>query len=118
MRADALIADQGGRVFARVQCAQRPWERMRGLLGRPRLSADQALLIEPCNSVHTFGMRYPIDVLFLDGELRVLAIAADLRPGRLAWSWRARRVLEMTAGSAQRLAIGAGHRLSWKERAS
>lgn len=117
MRADALIADQGGQVFARVQCAQSSWERMRGLLGRPRLGADQALLIEPCNSVHTFGMRYPIDVLFLDRELRVLAITADLRPGRMAWSWRARRVLEMAAGSAQRLAIGVGHRLSWKERA-
>lgn len=61
-------------------------ERLRGLLGRDGLPHGHALLIEPCNSIHTFFMRFPIDVLFLDREGRVVRALPRLRP------WRATRV--------------------------
>ena len=49
-----------------LRVADTPWQRMRGLLGYPPLQADQGLLIRPCNMVHTVGMRYPIDIVYID----------------------------------------------------
>ncbi len=62
----------GGRLVARI--ATRFTARARGLLGGPPLELDEALLIAPCSSIHTFGMRYPIDVVFLDRNARVVRV--------------------------------------------
>lgn len=71
--------------------------RRRGLLGRDGI--DGALLITPCNSVHTFGMRFAIDVAYLDRRLRVVGVHT-LRPGRMPLPrLRARHVLEAEAGA-------------------
>ncbi|MCH0541058.1 DUF192 domain-containing protein [Streptomyces sp. MUM 203J] len=84
--------------------------RARGLLGRDGL--EGALLIAPCASVHTFRMRFPIDVAYLDRELRVLSVHT-LRPGRLPLPrLRARSVLETEAGAMARWGVRAGTRLS------
>ncbi|MYR56962.1 DUF192 domain-containing protein, partial [Streptomyces sp. SID625] len=69
--------------------------RTKGLLGRDRV--DGALLLSPAGSVHTFGMRVPIDVAYLDRRLRVLAVVT-MRPGRLGLPrLRSRHVLEAAA---------------------
>lgn len=75
--------------------------RLGGLLARPRLQAGEALLLTPCNSVHTCFMRYAIDVVFLDAEGRVLRCVESLAPWRAALCWPARQALELAAGQAR-----------------
>lgn len=87
--------------------------RMRGLLGRKALASGEGLWIKPYNGVHTFGMRFPIDVLFLDRQLRVIAISESLEPNRLtAVHLNATSVLELPAGTAERSAAQPGDRIS------
>ena len=79
-------------------------ERARGLLGRATLDRDEALLLRRCRSVHTFGMRFPIDVVLLDRADRVVRVL-PVRPGRLVLPRpRVRHVLETAAGHGARLA--------------
>ncbi|GAA3755063.1 DUF192 domain-containing protein [Streptomyces tremellae] len=80
--------------------------RRRGLLGRDGVAG--ALLLSPCGSVHTFGMRFAIDVAYLDRRLRVLTVQT-LRPGRLPRPrLRARHVLEAEAGAMAGWGLRAG----------
>src|SRR3982751_1924970 len=72
--------------------------RIRGLLGRASLTSGEGLLLRPCASVHTWFMGFAIDALFLDHDLRVVRIAAELRPGRMAAARKAKAVLELAAG--------------------
>ena len=73
-------------------------ERTRGLLGRSGLAPNEGLLLRRCRSVHTLGMRFPIDVLLFDGRGRVLRIVA-MRPGRLLLPRpRVRHIVEVAAG--------------------
>ncbi len=84
--------------------------RTTGLLGRDSL--DGALLLSPANSVHTFRMRMPIDVAYLDRRLRVLAVRT-MPPGRLGRPrLRARHVLEAEAGAMKGWGLRVGARLS------
>jgi uncharacterized protein len=106
-----LSHDRGALVCERCQVADGPLSRMRGLLGRPRLEPDTGLLLEPCNSIHTFFMRFPIDAVFLDAERRVLRVRSRMGPWRLAGARGARAVLELAAGEAERCGVSAGERL-------
>ncbi len=73
--------------------------RTRGLLGRSSL-VDEGLWLDPSQGVHTFGMRFPIDVVALDRDRRVIAVAARVPPWRVAGlSLRTRSVLELPAGA-------------------
>jgi uncharacterized membrane protein (UPF0127 family) len=94
-----------------VMLAQRFWARFVGLLGRPDLAPDAALLIAPCNNIHTFFMRFAIDVVFLDQNGTVLVIVAHLRPWRVAAARRAHTCLELAAGGAHRFGIVVGQRI-------
>lgn len=71
-------------------------ERARGLIGRRSLAPGCGLLIERCNAIHTFFMRFPIDATFLDRQNRVVKTVRNIRPWRLlVWGgWRAAKVLE------------------------
>jgi len=75
---------RGHRLAARVFRARSLWDLTVGLLGRPPLHKGDALWLEPCGSIHTWGMRYAIDVLFLDRERRVLRVTRDVQPWRIA----------------------------------
>lgn len=87
-----------GRV--RIAIADRFQSRLRGLLGRSWLNADEGLLILPCNSIHTFGMRFPIDVLALDRRGRVRKHFHAVPPGRILWPQRSvTMMLELAVGS-------------------
>lgn len=86
-------------------------ERSRGLLGRPPLAESEALGLVPCASVHTFGMRYVLDVVFCDRNDTVVHIARAVAPGRMAGTLRARSTWELRAGMADRLALVPGDRL-------
>ncbi|MFK4144096.1 DUF192 domain-containing protein [Streptomyces sp. NPDC004065] len=83
--------------------------RTRGLLGRD--AVDGALLLSPANSVHTFRMRIPIDVAYLDRDLRVLKVVT-MKPGRLGLPrLRSRHVLESEAGAMAGWGVRAGVRV-------
>lgn len=82
--------------------------RLRGLLGRLPLAPGQAMLLSPCSTIHTLGMRYPIDVVFLARDGRVLRVAREVAPWRMRGHWRARCVLELAAGEAARCGIVPG----------
>ena len=90
------------RIFlhgVQAEVARSLWARMRGLLGRTGLPPGEGLLIENCRAIHTCGMRFAIDALFLDGRNRVVKAVRNIPPGRLfVWGgWRARKVLETAA---------------------
>jgi uncharacterized protein len=92
-----------------VEIAASYGTRRRGLLGRDGL--DGALLLTPCGSVHTLGMRFAIDVAYLDRRMRVLAVRT-VRPGRMPLPrLRARHVLEAEAGAMAGWGVRAGVRL-------
>jgi uncharacterized membrane protein (UPF0127 family) len=86
--------------------------RLFGLLWRRPLERAEALWIKPCTSVHTLGMRYPIDVVFLDREGAVVGLRSALAPRRLAGARRARSVLELPANRSAELGIALGARVT------
>ncbi|HEX6782713.1 MAG TPA: DUF192 domain-containing protein [Solirubrobacterales bacterium] len=69
--------------------------RLRGLAFRDREEAGPGLLIPRCASVHTFGMRFALDVYFLDGDGRALSVRRGVPPNRVLWCRGARKVLEI-----------------------
>jgi len=101
----------------RVSCevADTALTRMRGLLGRRGLPRGHGLFIEPTWSVHTWFMRFPIDVVFLDHDLTVLKLRTHMRPWRAAARFRARSVLELASGECDRLRLEVGDRLAFEQ---
>ena len=114
MKLGALYAD-GRCVLPRVWKTTTAWDRLRGLLGRPPLAAGEGLLIEPCASVHTFGMGYALDLAFIDASWRVSKLVTGLRPARLAAGLGAARTLELAAGGLAQAGLRAGETLTWRE---
>ena len=86
-------------VAVRVEIAATRSTRKKGLLGRDSMPSGSALVITPCNAVHTVGMRFPIDVVFVDGKGRVRKIVRDLRSWRMAASLLSRSTIELPAGA-------------------
>ena len=99
-------------VCASCSIADTLWTRMRGLMGRRELEPGEGLLLRPSGSVHTCFMRFAIDIVFLDRELRVLAVSPAVRPWRLRLQRGARAVLELPAGEAERVGIAVGEELT------
>ena len=106
---------EGALLYGRVGHARGFWARLRGLLGRSGLSVGEGLLLTPCGQVHTLGMRFSLDVVFLDRAGRVLKCVEGLRPNRFAAAAGARHVLEVAAGSVARCGIRVGDLLAWRE---
>jgi uncharacterized membrane protein (UPF0127 family) len=97
----------------RVTRAGSFWQRAIGLLGRAGLAADAGLWIQPCGRVHTWGMRFAIDVVVCRSDGKVVALATDLAPWRLGPPAVGRGVaLELRAGAAARLGISVGDQLT------
>jgi len=102
-------ARTGAVLGDRVQRASSALSRMRGLLGRASLAEGEGLLIEPCNSIHTLFMRFPIDALFLSRDLRVVRAIAELHPWRATRvHFRAAMVVELPCGTVERTGTRAG----------
>jgi uncharacterized membrane protein (UPF0127 family) len=116
MREVALHRTDGGIVCERCRIADKPWTRMRGLLGRTGLARDEGLLLRPAGSVHTAFMRFPIDAVFLDRELRVVHVARSLPPWRAAGKRGAKLVVELAAGECSRRDVQVGDALQLVQR--
>ena len=85
--------------------------RNRGLLGRSSLAADSALILAPCSSIHTFFMKFAIDVAFVDRNGLILRARSSVRPWRVQVSFRAFAVVELAAGVLARSDTRSGDRL-------
>lgn len=96
----------------RVRIADTFVSRGLGLLVGAPIDRDEGLLIAPCSSIHTMGMRYTIDVVFMDRDARVCRVCGDVRAGRLRFGWGARAVLELRAGVAAQHGIVPGLQLA------
>jgi len=106
-----LLRDDGATVCERCALADNSWTRLKGLLGRRSLDDGEGLLIRPTGSIHMFFMRFPIDAIFLDRELRILKVVPDLKPWRMAARRGAKQVLEIAAGEAERRGLEPGTQL-------
>ena len=111
-----LLKADGTVACERCILARSMFARMRGLLGRRSLAPEEGMMLRPASSVHTWFMRFPIDVVFLNRNLTVLRIVPALRPWRAAWRWRASAVLELAAGESERRGIRAGDSLHWGDK--
>ena len=111
-----LRTADGRTVCERCVVADGPLTRMRGLLGRRSLPAEEGILLVPAPSVHMFFMRFPIDAVFLGRDGTVLKVRENLRPWRVAACKGARSTLELAAGEAARRGIAEGDRIELPER--
>lgn len=112
MMAKLLNAEKSKVLLADLQVASDFWSRTKGLLGQSGLSKQQGLLIHQCNSVHTFFMKFSIDVIFVDRDMKVKAIKKDLKPGRVTLPvWGASSVIEVSSGLVDQLNILEGDHL-------
>ena len=101
-----LKTADGRWIARRVRVARTFTQRLRGLLGTRALESEEGLMLSPGGSVHTFGMRYRIDVAFLDRQLKILRLTSQLCPWRICRApARTRHVLELPAGTALRLRL-------------
>jgi uncharacterized protein len=104
-------------LASEVRVARSLWSRFWGLMGRRALPEDHGVLLTPCTSVHTFFMRFPIDVIFLDRDGRVVKIIPALKPWRTALGGRgARSALELRAGVAETTGLEPGDLLRVPDR--
>ena len=99
------------RIASHVELALTIKDRRRGLLGRRGLDAEAALVLSPCLGVHTVGLPFAIDVVFIDRAGRAIHVVHELRPWRLAVSLRACAVIELAAGRLQTCPVERGDRL-------
>ncbi len=96
-----------------VDVADHGARRRKGLLGRETLSAGEGLWIVPCEAVHTFGMQFPIDLVYLDRDKRVKKVRNDVPPWRISACLSAHSVLELASGSIRRTQTKPGDRLEF-----
>lgn len=99
-------------VATRIDTLSTFFQRAVGLLTRSSMRPDEGVWITPCRAIHTIGMHFPIDVIFVDVADRVADIIADVRPNRLALGCaRARGVIELGSGALREIDLQIGDRL-------
>lgn len=96
-----------------VEVADHAATRRKGLLGRNELLAGEGLWIVPCESVHTFGMRFPIDLVYLDRSKEVKKVKSGVRPWRLSACLSAHSVVELASGAIQMTMTRPGDKLEF-----
>lgn len=105
--------DQTDFIGSRIELADRFIPRLKGLLGRGGLAEGEGMFLSPCSSIHCFGMKFPIDVIFLDRNYQVVGIRENMLPGSRASNSKARHVLELKAGEVERHSLKIGEQLEF-----
>lgn len=108
-----LVASDGRVVCDVCHLANRPHTRMQGVSGWEGLRPGEGVLLRPTFSILTAFVRFPIDAVFLDRDMTVVAVKSDVKPWRLKSSRRANAVLELAAGECRRIGVRPGDRLGW-----
>ena len=86
--------------------------RLKGLLGTKQLGTGKGLVIRPCNSIHTFGMNYDIDVLFVDAGDNVIKVINNMPPSRYSMCLKSSYVIELPAGTIEATGTIVGDKIS------
>jgi len=96
-------------VAGEVENANHFVKRFFGLMFRKSMHHNHGLLLEPCNSIHTFSMRFPIDAVFLSPGREILSIEHSMKPGKVGKTVKgAKSVLELCGGTAEKLGLQVG----------
>jgi hypothetical protein len=90
--------------------------RNRGLLARDSMDPDEALIIAPCSAVHTFKMRFPIDLIYAARDGRIVKLRSAVPANRISGAWGAFAVIELAAGTIARTGVSVGDRLTIRAR--
>lgn len=101
-------ARTGDTVATDLEVARSQWQRMRGLLGRDGLASGGGMRFDGTNSIHMMFMRFPIDVLYLDRNHRVVKLVHELAPWRFSAAWRAKATIELPAGTLRAHGVEVG----------
>jgi uncharacterized protein len=101
----------GRLVASRILAAFDSADRRRGLLGRDRLDPGQVMILAPSNAVHTWFMRFPLDIAFVTRDGRIVKLRSGVRPWRMAASLTAYAVVEAAAGAFEASGTGVGDTL-------
>lgn len=114
MRKIKVVNSANGSVVGTdISVADDSLTRLVGLMGKRGLDPGHGLLITPSSGVHTFGMRFPIDVVGLNADLVVVGLWPELKPYRLSGiSLKMKSVLELPPGQIQKCGISVGHQLA------
>lgn len=123
MQALRVSLPDGSPLADRAWASESTFERAQGWLKRERVEDGEGLLLTPCGSIHMFGMRFAIDVAFLDRQGRVLKCCHAVAPGTLAWGplkglllpWTV-QALELPAGRLQACGVQPGQVLRLERR--
>ena len=111
-RFELVDAASGHVLVPRLEVAIESAARKKGLLGRDGLAAGAALLIAPTNAVHTFFMRFPIDIVFAARDGEIVKVRRAVPAWRMAAAWRGYAVIELMAHGAEFCHLTVGRRLS------
>jgi uncharacterized membrane protein (UPF0127 family) len=105
---------RGTLLGVNVDLADSWWSRLRGFLMRPEPRAGEGILLTPCNAIHTWGMEYELDIIFLDASGRVLKVLEKVPPRTTpARVVGGRYVLEVPAGTIEATGTSVGDNCSW-----
>ncbi len=97
----------------KAELANNPLQRLVGLIGKSTLSADAGLVIMPCSGIHTIGMRFAIDALYIDYDNRVLRTVSKLAPWKVApVDSRASYIIELAAGVIEQTGTQIGDKVA------
>lgn len=102
---------RGATIGDKIEEASTAATRRKGLLGRDGLADGEGLWIVPCESVHTFFMRFPIDLLYLSRDLKVKKVCHAVKPWRLSACLTAHSLIELPAGTLRRTGTRKGDRI-------
>ena len=112
-----LVNTRTGLILATdLELAADSRTRTKGLLGRASLAQDTVMILAPCNGIHTFFMRFAIDVVFTDRQVRVLKVVRGLKPWRIGFSLRAFSALEFAAGGHDDTVVAKGDQLVFADK--
>lgn len=116
MKVFLSVYKSGNCIADQVESGNTFFKRFKGLMGRKSLRENQGFYLNPCRSIHTFQMRFPIDVLFLSEGGIVVDIVKEMKPWRLKTSVKeAQSTLELPPKAADRLGIVIGDKLVFKK---
>ena len=107
----AVAGQDPGLLAATIETAFDSRSRTKGLLGRDSLGPGAAMILAPCQAIHTFKMQFSIDVVFVRRDGRILKICPNLGPSRMAVALRAFATIEMAAGETDRCGLRTGDTL-------
>ncbi len=99
-------------IAASVEIARTPFKRLQGLCGRTALGFGEALVITHCQSIHMMFMKFPIDVIFIDGKGKTVGLAERIKPFAISpIFWKSSCAIELPAGTIEKTNTQVGDQL-------